>query len=102
MPVIAQAKPGANARVNSRVNARLDEQTESQLRYITERTGHSVSHVLRDSVARYYVQVQSQQRQPSRLLALLGKGDSARHDVASSVKQQLSDALASKHGLRRR
>ena len=100
MPDHAQAKPGASARVNSRVNARLDEQTENQLRYITERTGHSVSHVLRDSVARYYVQ--SQQRQPSRLLALLGKGDSARHDVASSVKQQLSDALASKHGLRRR
>jgi hypothetical protein len=90
------------AAANPRVNARLDEMTESQLRYLTQTTGHSVSHVLRDSVARYFVHVQSQQRQPTRLLALMGKGDSQRHELASNVKNELTEALTAKHGLRRK
>ena len=91
-----------HANPSPRVNARLDEMTESQLRYLTQTTGHSVSHVLRDSVARYFVHVQSQQRQPTRLLALVGKGDSVRHGLASNLKNELTDALISKHGLRRK
>ena len=81
-----------------RVNARLDEGTQQQLEYITQATGHSVSHVVRESVAQYYAQVR-RQRGPSRLLAMAGQGDSGRSDVASSVKAQLSQVLDAKLGL---
>ena len=81
-----------------RVNARLDEATQQQLQYITLATGQSVSHVVRESVAQYYAQVR-RQRGPSRLLAMAGKGDSGRSDVASTVKAQLSQILESKLGL---
>ena len=79
-----------------RVNARLDEATQQQLEYITQATGQSVSHVVRESVAQYYAQVRGQ-RGPSRLLAMAGKGDSGRSDVASTVKAQLSQILEAKH-----
>ena len=78
-----------------RVNARLDEATQQQLDYITQATGQSVSHVVRESVAQYYAQVR-RQRGPSRLLAMAGKGDSGRSDVASTVKAQLSQILQTK------
>ena len=81
-----------------RVNARLDEATQQQLEYITQATGQSVSHVVRESVAQYYAQVR-RQRGPSRLLAMAGKGDSGRSDVASTVKAQLSQILQAKHAL---
>ena len=51
-----------------RINARLDEATEQQLEYLTQTTGHSISHVVRESVAQYYVQIRGQQ-QPSRLVS---------------------------------
>ena len=79
-----------------RVNARLDEATQQQLEYITQATGQSVSHVVRESVAQYYAQVRGQ-RGPSRLLAMAGTGDSGRSDVASTVKVQLSQILQAKH-----
>jgi predicted Ser/Thr protein kinase len=81
-----------------RVNARLDEATQQQLEYLTQTTGHSVSDVVRESVAQYYVQVR-RQRGASRFLALAGKGDSGRSDVASSVKTQISEILGHKHRL---
>ena len=81
-----------------RVNARLDEATQQQLEYITQATGHSVSHVVRESVAQYYAQVR-RQRGPSRFLAMAGKGDSGRSDVASNVKAHLTQILAAKHPL---
>ncbi len=81
-----------------RVNARLDEATQQQLEYLTQTTGHSVSDVVRESVAQYYVQVR-RQRGASRFLALAGKGDSERSDVASSVKAQLTQILEVKHHL---
>jgi predicted Ser/Thr protein kinase len=80
-----------------RVNARLDEQTAQQLDYLTLSTGHSVSHVLRDSVARYYMQLRAEQAMPTRLLALLGSADSGRSDVASNVKRVVGDAINAKH-----
>ncbi len=82
-----------------RVNARLDETTQQQLEYLTQATGHSVSHVVRESVAQYYAQMR-RQRAPSRFLAMAGKGDSGRSDVASNVKAQLSEILERKHGLK--
>ena len=81
-----------------RVNARLDEATQQQLQYLTQTTGRSVSDVVRESVAQYYVQVR-RQRGASRFLAMAGKGDSGRSDVASSVKSQLAQILEVKHHL---
>ncbi len=81
-----------------RVNARLDEATQQQLDYLIQATGHSVSHVVRESVAQYYAQLR-RQRGPSRFLAMAGKGDSGRSDVASNVKAHLTQMLEGKHHL---
>lgn len=81
-----------------RVNARLDEATQLQLDYLTQATGHSVSHIVRESVAQYYAQLR-RQRGPSRFLAMAGKGDSGRSDVASNVKAHLTQMLERKHHL---
>ena len=54
----------------------------------------------REAVARYHAQVVAQRPLPSRLLALVGTGDSGRSDVASNVKRELSEILTAKHGLR--
>jgi hypothetical protein len=82
-----------------RINARLDEQTQAQLEYITLSTGSSTSHVVRESVAHYYVKVKQQQARPSRLLAMVGTGDSGRTDIASNVKAHLTEILEKKLGL---
>ena len=81
-----------------RVNARIDEATQLQLDYLTQATGESVSHVVRESVAQYYAQVRGQ-RKPSRFLAMAGKGDSGLGDVASNVKAYVIESLERKHGL---
>ena len=81
-----------------RVNARLDETTQQQLDYLAQVTGKSVSQVVRESVAHYYAEVK-RQRKPSRFLAMAGKGDSGRSDVASNVKAQLTEILEKKFGL---
>jgi predicted transcriptional regulator len=80
-----------------RVNARLDEATHEQLEYLTQATGKSVSLVLRESVAHYYVQVKQQQRPPSRFLALAGTGSSGLGDLSTNVKQYVAEALAQKY-----
>ena len=82
-----------------RINARLDEDTQRQVEYITAATGQSVSHVVRESLARYYVEIKARQRPPMRFLALVGQGDSGRSDIASNVKHCVGVALAAKHGL---
>ena len=79
-----------------RINARLDEATQQQLEYLVQATGQSVSHVVRESVARYYVQVRGQ-RPPSRFLALAGTGHSGLGDVSTNVKAYVLDALAQKY-----
>ncbi len=81
-----------------RVNARLDEATQQQLEYLTEITGHSVSRVVRDSVAQRYTLVK-QNNKPSRFLALIGTGSSGRSDVSSHVKEHMTDILERKLGL---
>ena len=79
-----------------RVNARLDETTQQQLDYLTQATGESVSHVVRESVAHYYAQVRGQ-RKPSRFLAMAGSWSSGRSDTASNVKAVLTEALGAKY-----
>lgn len=81
-----------------RVNARLDDTTQQQLAYLTEITGQSVSHVVRESVARYYVAVKAQQpRPPLTFLELAGKYGSGRSDISSNVKREVATILDAKH-----
>ncbi len=82
-----------------RVNARFDETTQEQLEYLTQVTGQSVSHVVRESVAAYYAQLRRQQA-PSRLLAMAGawkSGDSGHTDTSSNVKAVVLEALKRKY-----
>ena len=81
-----------------RINARLDEATEQQLDYLTQATGQSVSHVVRESVAQYYVQLKAQ-RQPSRFVALCvaGQWSSGRSDTSTHVRSVVVEALRAKY-----
>ena len=81
-----------------RINARLDEATEQRLEYLTRVTGHSVSHVVRESVAQYCMQVKAQ-RQPSRFLALCAAGQwsSGRSDTSTNVRSVVVEALEAKY-----
>jgi len=81
-----------------RINARLDEATEQQLEYLTQTTGQSVSHLVRESVAQYYVQVKGQ-RQPSRLLALAlsGQWRSGHSDTSTNIPSVVLEALKVKY-----
>lgn len=82
-----------------RINARFDDQAEQQITWLTEATGQSVSHVVREAVALYYRQVRAEQRRlPTRLLASVGAADSGHADTASDYKRLLADSLAAKHG----
>lgn len=85
-------------RTNSRINARLDDASQAQLEFLAQATGQSVSHVVRESVARYYAEVKARQQGPVNFLALVGKGRSGRSDIASNVKRELDQILAEKHG----
>ena len=84
-----------------RVNARLDEQTSQKIQYLTQATGQSVSHVVREAIAVYHVQVHGGRSLPKNLLAMVGKGCSrdGRTDVASNYKKVLAESLAAKHKL---
>lgn len=81
-----------------RVNARLDDLAQQQLEYLAQATGQSVSHVVRESVARYYAEVRAQAALPQRFLALMGTGNSGRGDVASNVKREVGEGLSAKYG----
>jgi predicted DNA-binding protein len=82
-----------------RVNARLDDESKQQIDYLTAATGMGVSQVLRESVALYYRQARASACGAKHLLALVGKGQSGRADIASDVKRQVADALSAKHGV---
>jgi hypothetical protein len=79
-----------------RVNARLDETTQQQLLYLTEATGQSVSHVVRESVAQYYGQMK-RKRVPSGFLALAGTGDSGLTDLSVNAKAYFAQAMEKKY-----
>lgn len=84
-----------------RINARVDDDSAEQIAYLTRTTGQGVSHVVRESIAHYHAHVKAQQSGPRRLMALIGKGDSGRSDIAGKLKQHLADGLDAKHALRR-
>lgn len=82
-----------------RVNARLDDESQQQLEYLTAATGMGVSQVLRESVALYYRQARASAAGAEHLLAMVGKGQSGRSDIASDVKRHVAEALGAKYGL---
>ena len=81
-----------------RINARLDDDAQQQINYLTQATGQSVSHVVREAVARYHREVASQGGL-RHFAKLIGQGDSGRSDGATNYKQILADGWAAKHGL---
>ncbi len=86
-----------------RVNARLDDETQKQINYLTQSTGHTVSHVVREAIAMYHSKVREQQPRPkSKFLALAGTGDSGRSDIASNVREHVMQILQAKHSLTQR
>ena len=85
-----------------RINARLDEEAQQQIDYLTAATGQSVSHVVRESVARYYQAVRAEQGGLRHFAQAIGAGDSGRTDTATRYKELLTESLAAKHGLGQR
>jgi hypothetical protein len=80
-----------------RINARLDGESKRRLGELTGRTGHSVSHVVREALAVYHAQVIGAATAPSRLLAMAGKFHSGRSDGASNVRALVSEYVMHKH-----
>ena len=83
-----------------RINARLDDEAQTQIDYLTQATGQSVSHVVRESVARYYNAVRAEQGGLRHFAKAIGAGHSGQGDLASNYKQHLAESLAGKHGLK--
>jgi predicted transcriptional regulator len=84
-----------------RINARLDDESQQQIDYLTQATGASVSQVVRESLARYYRDVQAERSGLRHFARMIGQGDSGRSDMATNYKQILAESLAAKHGLKR-
>ena len=85
----------------NRVNARIDDATQERLNELILSTGQSISHVVREAIAVYHVQMQKQRPLPRRLLAMVGTGRSkdGRTDVSVNYKQLYTQALEEKYAL---
>jgi hypothetical protein len=83
-----------------RINARLDEAAARQVTELTTATGQSVSHVVREAIARYHREVRGERVGLRHFAAMVGKGDSGRTDIASNYKKYVAEAIEAKHGLR--
>ena len=86
----------------NRVNARIDDATQERLNELILTTGQSVSHVVREAIAVYHVQVRQQQRPlPRKLLAMVGRGRSkdGRTDVSENYKDIVTEAIEEKYAL---
>jgi Ribbon-helix-helix protein, copG family len=81
----------------NRVNARIDEATQQRLDELILTTGQSVSHVVREAIAVYHVQMKKQQPLPRRLLAMVGKYDSGHADSATNYKAIVAEAIEEKY-----
>jgi Ribbon-helix-helix protein, copG family len=80
----------------NRVNARIDEATQERLNELILTTGQSVSHVVREAIAVYHVQMQKQRPLPKRLLAMVGKYESGHTDSATNYKAIVAEAIEEK------
>jgi hypothetical protein len=83
-----------------RVNARLDSAGAEKLYAIMERTGKSVTEVLKAALEAYFAGLEAQRRPGAQELALrvglVGCGDGP-EDLSSRYKNYLSESLAGKH-----
>lgn len=86
---------------DNRINARIDDATQQRLNELILTTGQSVSHVVREAIAVYHVQLKKDRPLPRRLLALVGKGRSkdGRTDVSVNYKDVYAQALEEKYAL---
>ena len=82
-----------------RINARLDDEAQAQIDYLTQTTGQSVSHVVREALARYHRDVRASQGGLRHFAKLIGQGDSGRTDLATDYKQLILESIVVKHGL---
>ena len=97
-----------------RLNARLDDEANSNVEYLTQATGQSVSQVVREALARYRREVQPQRSTLRHFAQAIGNsgssgnsgnsgsGDSGRSDLASNYKQIVGEIIETKLGLPRR
>jgi hypothetical protein len=86
-----------NEHRENRVNARIDDATQERLNELILATGQSVSHVVREAIAVYHVQMRQQQPLPRRLLAMVGKYDSGHADSATNYKAIVAEAIEEKY-----
>jgi Ribbon-helix-helix protein, copG family len=86
-----------NENRENRVNARIDDATQERLNELILSTGQSVSHVVREAIAVYHVQMKKEQPLPRRLLAMVGKYDSGHADSATNYKAIVADAIEEKY-----
>ena len=91
-----------------RLNARLDDEANSNVEYLTQATGQSVSQVVREALARYRREVQPQRSTLRHFAQAIGNsgnsgsGGSGRSDLASNYKQIVGEIIETKLGLPRR
>jgi predicted DNA-binding protein len=85
----------------NRVNARIDDATQERLNELILTTGQSVSHVVREAIAVYHVQMRKARPLPTSLLSMVGKGRSkdGRTDVSVNYKDLYAQALDEKYAL---
>lgn len=83
-----------------RINARLTGADAQRLHDLLQRSGGSVSDVLRDALREYHTQHMRPQRDPMQLLAgFIGSGEGL-EDLSTNYKQYLTEALEDKLPLR--
>ena len=91
-----------------RLNARLDDEANSNVEYLTQATGQSVSQMVREALARYRREVQPQRSTLRHFAQAIGNsgnsgsGGSGRSDLASNYKQIVGEIIEAKLGLPRR
>ena len=83
-----------------RLNARLDEEVGQQVEYLTAATGHTVSQVVREAIARYSRDLKAKPKGLRHFAQAIGQGRSGRSDIASNYKQLLGESLDAKYGVR--
>ena len=83
-----------------RVNARLDPASAAKLDTIMERTGKSVTEVLKTAIEAYFAEIEAQRRPRVQELALriglVGCGEGP-EDLSSRHKAYFSESLTGKH-----
>ena len=81
----------------NRVNARIDEATQERLNELILSTGQSVSHVVREAIAVYHVQMRKGRPLPTSLLSMVGKYESGHTDSATNYKAIVAQAIEEKY-----